>query len=272
MSRSSISADLEHLARQPEAVLAELAWRWALRLSVACLLAFGTVEWLNSMVVSDLHPLAGAAARLLRLGAALICGVVLLVMSISGSARAAMLASFSASDRVHLRPQLALGFLRAVLGLAVLLALIGCWVVARWIADVRGPLPTVHTGAFLLALFLLALLVWWAWWLVFTALNLASVAAAQTNGGIGEASRVAVRSMASASFIVVTTFYGSVHALAFVATAAVLLAFVPPGSAHAAAAATAMWITAVLAYVTFADWLAVMRRGSYAMIVKRFVA
>jgi hypothetical protein len=271
MGDSSILAGLQTWSRRPETAMAEIAWRWALRMAAWCLLAFAAGEFLDSMRLSDPHPFAGAAARFLVVLAVLAAGLVLMATAASGAARAALLPSLVSANRVRPRfgPQLAISFLRAVLGLAVLVALVGCWCFALWIANERWPVPLAHPGAFVFVFVLFGLLGWCAWWVAFTTLNMASVAAAQADCSAAEALARSLAPLATGSFAGATFLYGALHAIVLAIVVTICLALLPESSGDSSALAVAAIVTTLLAYVTFADWLATLRFSTYAAILRR---
>jgi hypothetical protein len=298
ISRSPTLEGFRTMFRRPSLGFAEVAWRWSFGAAASAVLAFGFIEYLDSLpvksrdlilletnrpaliwrAVSDI--LHGSGPRLAECAVLLACSLAIGWIVLASLGRAvttrALLAHFreslpkqpgqlagaTASGYV---PLLGLNFLRATAIVAAIIASLVPWFFAR-IASAPG--DDSIAGASLGFVFLVTL-VWFSWYVLNWMLSLAALFVTAENRSTFDALRAAVEFSSSrfASVLAVNACFGLAHiASLLLAVLAVmfplsLLSALPPGYAYIGA------LLVLLAYFVVVDFLGIGTMAAYVAIL-----
>src|SRR5579862_3263333 len=282
--------------KRPAIACAEVAWRWGVGLVAGALIAFGALEYLDSLGVSggdqlllgSRHPFLigraiehifrgtiSRAAMAAMLGALGIMALWIVAGALGRSTTVrALLRYFRSVDdgsgmvsggqgeiSTEVGPLVVLNFLRAVAVLAVLLATVGTVLIGALVSPQNGE----GSAVIFVALTLLAGLIGVIWAELNWMLSLAAIFAVRNSAGAMDALRetVAFMSDRKGAIFAVSAWNGILHLVAFVSAstvASVLLAFVQivPGKIIVAGICGV-----TLAYFAIVDWLYIARLAGY---------
>jgi hypothetical protein len=284
--------------RRPSFGIAEVAWRWSFGAATSAVLAFGLIEYLDSLPVtsSDLillqtnRPalisravsdiLHGSGLRLAECAVLLACSLVIgwIVLASLGQTVTthALLAHFRESLPKQTSqlacataagglPLLGLNFLRATVTVAALIASLVPWFFAR--ID-SAPGDDSVAGASLAFVFVIAL-VWFSWYLLNWTLSLAALFVTAENRNTFDAIGAAVEFGSSriASVLAVNAWFGFAHIASLLLTVLAVmfplsfLSVLPPGYACMGA------LLVLLAYFVVVDFLRVGTLAAYVAIL-----
>jgi hypothetical protein len=281
--------------RRPSLTLAEIMWRWTAGATAAALIAFGLVEYLDTLPVTNgellllrtrqpylvgqaiAHILRGSLNRVVMAGllaALLLVGLWIVAASLGRIATTrALLDYFSggvaakvSTTRGPLAALLRLNFLRAAVALAAVLGFLSASILAGFVSPDSNPRPAL---AFFLFLPLAGLicLVWSALnWLLSLAGMFAVRAGEDAVGAIG-AAVVFCRERTGPVFAV-STWTGLAHLVLFVG--ATTVASMPLGFVAIVPwrLVAAVVILVTLAYFALADWIYMARLAGYVCIAE----
>jgi hypothetical protein len=297
-SRSPTLEGFCTMFRRPCFGIAEVAWRWSFGAATAAVLAFGAMEYLDSLpvtssdvillesnrpaliwrAVSDM--LHGSGQRLAECGVLLGCSLAIAWIILDSLGRTVTTRALLAYFRESLpkptsqlawmssagRPSLwGLNFLRATVTVAALIASLVPWFFVK-IASAQG--DDSLAGASLAFVFLITL-VWFSWYLLNWTLSLAALFVTAENRNTFDAIGAAVDFSSSrvASVLAVNLWFGFAHlAILLWAVLAVmfplsLLSVLPPGYACTGA------LLVLLAYFLVVDFLRVGTLAAYVAIL-----
>jgi hypothetical protein len=302
---SRISPTLEGFRaafRRPSLTFAEIAWRWTIGTTAFTLLAFGLLEYLDTLPVTEAdllllrtrHPVLveQAIAHILRgsvnrvvaaglVGAAAVTGLWILAASLGRTVTVRDLLRYFAQRReaiaklpveeIRERPRflsalLGLNFLRAAAVLAALLGLQAAAILAGFVSTTGHPRPGLAFVLFLPLAAVVCLLAWVLNWF----LSLAALFAVRDYGTTLDALSAAVaffRDRISA-VLAVSTWTGLAHLAIFIGATSVVsipLAFLQIAPARLI---IAVILTMTLAYFAIADWLYMARLAGYVCIAE----
>jgi hypothetical protein len=298
-NRSPTLEGFRTMFRMPSLGLAEVAWRWSFGAATAALLAFGFVEYLDSLPVSagDLLLLESNRRALIsraisdiphgsgpRLAESVILSVCLLAISwvvLASLGRAvttrALLTHFrqAITDQTvqsaypsafRFRSLLGINFLRVMITIAALVGSIVPWFFAR----VTSSSESNSLGGSVLAFLFVITLVWLAWYVLNWMLSLAALFVVADNCATFSAIATAVDFSCTriGSVLAVSTWFGFAHlvTLLFAASAIMvplsLLAVLPPGYGLIGV------LLVLLGYFLIADFLHIGRLAAYLAILK----
>lgn len=288
--------------RRPSLTFAEIAWRWTIGTTACALLAFGLLEYLDTLPVTGgellllrtRHPvLVGQAiAHILRgslqrvvaaglVGTLAVTCLWILAASIGRSAtvrallqyfadRKEALATLVAGDNGapsgSLRALLGLNSLRAALVLALILGLQAAAILAGFASPAAHPRPGLAFVLFLP----LAALVCLAGWVLNWFLSLAALFAVRDGANTLDALSAAVAFYRDriGSVLAVSTWTGLAHVAVFMVATSILsmpLAFIQVAPARLI---LAVIIVMTLGYFAVADWLYMARLAGYVCIAE----
>lgn len=288
--------------RRPSLTLAEIVWRWAVGATAWALLAFGLLEYLDSLPVTagDLlflrtrhpvlvgqaiaHILRGSLNRLVAaglLGASALTVLCVLVASIGRSLTVRALLGYFARRRDEIaklgvadtalpsgsfRALVGLNFLRAVLVLAVFLGLQAAAILTGFVSTAAHPRPGLAFVLFVPLAFLVCLLGWSLNWF----LSLAAVFAVRDGGNTLDALSAAVTFVREriGAVLAVSAWTGLAHLAIFIGATTVIstpLAFVQVVPARLVIAVIFLM---TLVYFALADWLYMARLAGYICIAE----
>lgn len=301
MSRVSYTVEGFRAAfRRPSLTFAEVSWRWAVGATAAALCAFGLLEYLGSLPVTEgqllllrtkqafligpvmAHILRGSLSRaaLAGLFASLaLCGLWIAAASIGRGVTVGDLLDYFA-DRVKIvngtssetfskhpvNALVSLNFLRAAVALAAILAFAGAAIVAGFASPASDPQPGLAFGVFLA----LSASVGWAWWALNWLLSLASVFAARDGEDAIGAILAAValcRKRAGAVFAV-SAWTGVLHIAVFAGTTTIVFIGLGMVTVVPWRLVVGGLILVTLAYFVVADWLYIARLAGYVGILE----
>lgn len=282
--------------KRPAIACVEVAWRWSVGLVASALIAFGAIEYLDSLGVSRGDELLLGSRQPFLIGRAI---VHIFRGTISRAAAAAMVGALgitvlwivagalgrSTTVRALLRyfrsvdaasgtiaadtgeistgigPLAVLNFLRVVASLAALLALVGTIVIGSLVSPQRGG----GAAVIFIALALLAGLIGVIWAELNWTLSFAAIFTVRNGAGAMGALRESIAFMSDrkGSIFAVSAWNGILHLVAFVSAStasSVLVALVQiaPGRIIVAG----MWVV-TLAYFAIVDWLYIARLAGY---------
>ena len=306
MAISPTAEGFRAVFRRPSLAAAEISWRWASGAAATSVFFFGLFEYLSTLPVSNgellflrsrqpylvsqalAHILQGTGRRALAavMVAALLLALLWIVLgSLGRLATVRVLLDYfkeraeslpPASDRENDRevpvatgpfaPLVRINFLRATVGLAAVLGVVGASIVAGFVSPAANPQPGLAFLVFVALLTVVVVICWALNWL----LSLAGMFAARDGMEPLNAIDAAVsfcRERTSAVFAV-STWTGLAHLVAFVcATMAVSM---PLGLAGALPWRLVVLSMALLTLVYFlvADWLYVARLAGYVAILE----
>jgi len=275
--------------RRPAVIAAEIAWRWSFGAAAGALVTVAVMRFLNSLTVSnaDLFALRsrvppliadalvrifqGSGPRLVQLILILTPAISLLWMLAAAVGRVATLrvliqdASASFTRRHDVRSLLGANFLRVLVTLLGLMAMVGSAILAGFAANITAePSILLFNVVFLGLLFLVSL----SWSTLNWYFSLAPIFVVRDNrgtlGAVGDAVRLVRRR--GGDFSGVSTLYGLLKLFAMaVATVVSLvpLAFIAEWPWEATAI---LFVVITLAYFAFADLLYIARLASYLAI------
>ena len=283
--RSPIRDGFAAITRQPVVFLAEIAWRWTFGLAALLMAAFGALQYLHSLTVTDSDKAAlesgvpalmgQAVAHILQgSGERLVYIVIVVSLALGASwtllaaiGRAATLRALLRQTTSQVRPLLGLSFLRAALALAAGVATFGAMIVAS-LAATQGPenRPEVFIFVFLglaaLITFIYSVLNWY--------LSLAPVFAVRDgrDGLAAVAGAFAAVRRHRAEFTRVGLAFGGVRL--FVIAAFTVLSLIPLAMVTTAPPALVWTVFVLLALTYFAisDFLYLARLAAYIEIVR----
>jgi hypothetical protein len=283
----------------PSLGLAEVAWRWSFGAATAALLAFGFVEYLESLPVSpgDLVLLQSNRRALIsravsdilhgsgpRLAASVILSICLLAIAwivLASAGRAvttrAFLTRFNRAIADHtvqsayrsafrFRSLLGINLLRVIVTIAALVSSIVPWFFAR----ITSSSESGSIGGAVLAFLFVITLVWLVWYVLNWILSLAALFAVAENRDTFAAIRAAVDFSCTrlASVLAVSTWFGIAQlvtllfALSAVMVPLGVLSVLPPGYGLIGV------LLVLLGYFLVADFLHVGRLAAYLAILK----
>jgi hypothetical protein len=288
--------------RRPSLTLAEIAWRWTVGATLCALLAFGLLEYLDSLPVTQgellllrtRHPvLVGQAiAHILRgslnrivaaglIGAAAVIVLWILAASIGRSVTVRDLLRYFATRRYEITPLkvvdsaapsgsfhalLGLNFLRAALVLAVVLGLQRAAILTGFVSTAAHPRAGLAFVLFLPIASVVCVLGWTLNWF----LSLAGVFAVRDAGntlGTLSAAVAFVRERIG-PVLAVSTWTGLAHLAIFTGAMTAVsmpLAFIQVLPARLI---IAVIFVMTLAYFAIADWLYMARLAGYICVVE----
>jgi len=282
-TESPISEGFRRAFREPAITLAEVAWRWTFGLAALAVAIGSLFAYLDTVTVSNAEVLvlrghsswliADAIGRVLhdgsgplRAAAIVLPAIFVLWMAAATIGRAATLkALLRREERVALRPQLGLNFLRASVTLASLVGYLGAAILAGRAASGDAD---VRPGVFLLVFVVLGTAVTIVRSRVNWFLSLGAIPAARdgrdTLAAIGEA--VGLFRRHARKFAGAGAAFGTIHGVLFAfCTVGCLLVLslagkVPP-------VATVFLLTGItLAYFAVVDFLYIARLATYVAI------
>jgi len=281
--------------RRPSLTLAEIMWRWTVGATAATLVAFGLVEYLDTLPVTNgellflrsrqpylvgeaiAHILRGSLNRVVMAGllAVLLLGTLWIVAASVGRIatvralldyfRRDVVGNVAASGR-PLPTLLRLNFLRAAAALAAVLGFLGASILAGFASPAANPRPELTFFLFLP----LAGLICLAWSTLNWLLSLAAMFAVRDDEDAVGALTAAMdfcRERTGAVFAV-STWTGLAHLVLFVA--ATTVATMPLGFAAIVPLrlVVAVEIVVTLVYFALADWLYMARLAGYVCIAE----
>jgi hypothetical protein len=290
MTRTAlVRAGFRAVFRRPGVIAAEIAWRWSFGVAAGALVTVAAMRFLNSLTVTDAdlfalqsripalmadavtHIFQGSGPRLVRLILILTPAISVLWMLAASVGRAATLrvliqdAPASFTKRHDLRSLLGTNFLRVLVTLLALMAMVGSAILAGFAANI-GDEPSIllFNLVFLGLLFLVSL----SWSTLSWYLSLAPIFVVRDNrpafAAVNEAVHLVRRR--GGDFSGVSTLYGLLKLfLIGVATVVSLvpLAFIGDWPWQAT---TTLFVIITLAYFAVADLLYVARLASYLAI------
>jgi len=282
-SESPISEGFRRAFREPAITLAEIAWRWTFGLAVLALAIGSLLAYLDTVTVSNAEILAlrghsswliaDAIGRVLHDGSGLVraaaivlAAIFVLWMAAATIGRAATLeALLRREERVALRPQLGLNFLRASVTLASAVGYLGAAVLAGRAASGDAD---VRPGVFLLVFVALGAAVTIVRSRVNWFLCLGAIPAARdgrdTLTAIGEAMGLFRRN--PGKFAGAGAVFGTTHGVLFAfCIVGCLLALSLAGKVPLAATAFLLTVN-TLAYFAVVDFLYIARLAAYVAI------
>jgi hypothetical protein len=285
--------------RTPSVGLAEVAWRWSFGAAAAALLAFGFVEYLDSLPVSagDLLLLESNRRALIsraisdilhgsgpRLAESMVLATFLLAIAwvvLASLGRAvttrALLTNFRPAipdqtvqpaypSAFRFRSLLGINFLRVTITIAAVVGSVVPWFFAR----ITSPSTNDSLGGAVLAFLLVITLVWLAWYVLNWMLSLAALFVVADNRATFSAIPAAVDFSCTrlGSVLAVSTWFGFAHlvTLLFVASAIMvplsLLAVLPPGYGLIGV------LLVLLGYFFVADFLHIGKLSAYLAVLE----
>ncbi len=302
---SHISPTLEGFRaafRRPSLTLAEIAWRWTIGITACALLAFGFLEYLDTLPVNEgellllrtRHPvlvgkaianiLHGSLNRVVAaglVGALALTGLWIVAASIGGTATVRALLQYFAERRDaiatfviaesgarsgSLRALLGLNLLRAAVVLALILGLQGAAILAGFASPAAHPRPGLAFVLFLPLAALVCILAWVLNWF----LSLAGLFAVRDSGSTLDALSTAVAFFRDrlGSVSAVSTWTGLAHVAVFIGATSVVtmpLAFIQVAPARLV---IAVILVMSMIYFAIADWLYMARLAGYVCIAE----
>lgn len=292
-SRSPTIEGFRAAFKRPAIACAEVAWRWGVGLVASALIAFGAIEYLDSLGVSESDELLLGSRQPFLIGRAVAhifrgtiqraviavmlaaTGIMVLWMVVGAFGRSAtvraLLRYFHSGDEVSgaetsnrstgVWAVAIFNFFRVVAGLAALLAIAGAVVIGSLVS----PQKDAGAAIMFIALTLLAGLIGMIWAELNWMLSLASIFAVRDGEGAMAALRatVAFVSDRKGAVFAVSTWSGMLHLVVFFAAstvASVLLAMVQIVPAKLIVAAICL---VTLGYFAIVDWLYVARLAGY---------
>jgi len=288
--------------RKPSLTLAEVAWRWTVGSTACALAAFAFLEYLDTLAVTqgDLlllrtrhpvlvgraiaHILHGSLNRVVAaglVGALAVSWLWILAASVGRTATVRALLQYFAERREaivklptvdmparsgYAPSLLGLNFLRAALGLAVILGLQAAAILTGFVSTAAHPRPGLAFVLFLPLAALVCLMGWLLNWF----LSLAAVFAVRDGRGTLDALSAAVAFLRERirPVLAVSTWTGLAHLTVFIGATSVVsmpLAFIQVAPARLVIAVV---IVLSMAYFAIADWLYMARLGGYVCIAE----
>jgi hypothetical protein len=290
MTRSDlVRTGFRLVRRRPAVMVAEIMWRWSFGVAAGALVLVAGLRFLASLTVTDgelwalrsaipqlmadaiLHIFQGSGPRLLRLILLVTPAVSLLWVLAASAGRAATLralvqdAPASFTRRHDLRSLLAVNFLRVVVVLLALLAMVGSAILAGFAANItEEPSILLFNVVFLGLLFLVSL----SWSTLNWYFSLAPIFVVRDNrpalGAVADAVHLVRRR--GGDFSGVSTLYGLLKLFAIgVATvfSLVPMAFIAQWPWEIT---TMLLVLITLAYFAVSDVLYIARLASYLVI------
>jgi hypothetical protein len=297
-NRSPTLEGFRTMFRRPSLGLAEVAWRWSFGAATAALLAFGFVEYLDSLPVSagDLLLLESNRRALISLAisdilhgsgprlaeSVLLAGCLLAIswVVLASLGRAvttrALLTHFrqatadqavqpAYSPGFRFRSLLGINLLRVIVTIAAMVGSIVAWFFARVTSSSEGD----SLGGSVLAFLFVIALVWLAWYALNWMLSLAALFVVTDNCATFSAIAAAVDFSRTrvGSVLAVSTWFGFAHLVTLLCAASAImvplsvLAVLPPGYGLIGV------LLILLGYFFVADFLHIGRLAAYLAVL-----
>jgi hypothetical protein len=283
-SASAISTGFRRAAREPEIVLAEIAWRWTFGLAALALAAGSLFVYLDTLPVTNIeaialrshtgwliadtlsHILRGSGPRLLAAIAIIIPALFALWIAAATAGRTATIKALLPEEGgVPLRPQLGLNFLRAAVGLASLVGYLGATILAGQ-AAARG--VEVRPRIFFSLFLTLALAITMARSRLSWFLSLAAISAARENLDTLSAisSAVELFRRRAGNFVGAGAVCAVIHGALWVLTTVLVLLVLSLGARVPPGLVLLLLLGVTLAYFAVCDFLYIARFAMYVAI------
>lgn len=281
--RNLVREGFAAVARRPEVVAGEIAWRWAFGAAAWVLVLVGVHLVFRSVPVSraeiamarryGVFQAADAIARILidawpgilRLAAVLLPGIAAIWIAAASIGRAVTLNALldGSVPRLGLRSLLGLNFLRAGATLAAVIGYIGAIV----LAGMALPSDPQYAGIAVLVWMLIAAAVAFCWTVVnwFLALAAIFVARDQESAFAAVAASVALYRRQPRDYATAAAWFGFFRSVALVV--AIVLSLVAAAAPNGAAAAVIVAAVA-LAYFAVVDWMYVARLAAFVALAE----